>query len=91
MRYLDRFKARQQQVGTAYAITNDSAPRRPLAVDNTVDAQAVNVLVDVILACRMKGLDYAKLRDHAEEWADYEWEQIEPLVEAARAARQVAA
>lgn len=90
MDYFDRFKARMGEVGTVYRTGNPAAPKRPIPHLDAGQADLVNQLVDQIIGCRMKGLDFDQQVAQAKAWAEYEWGMVEPALAAKRAERQAA-
>ena len=84
MNYVERLKARLGQVGQVYVNGAPNAPSRPLQVDESV-VMVTNQLVDLMVACRIKGIDWHNLADDALGWAEYEWTLAEPLIAKAKA------
>ena len=83
MNYVERLKARLGQVGQVYVNGAPNAPSRPLQVDEGV-VMVTNQLVDLMIACKIKGIDWRDLADDALGWAEYEWTLAEPLIAKAR-------
>lgn len=90
MNYVERLKDRLGKVGQVYTATQatESAPARPLPVEDVQQIPVCNQLVDVMIACRIKGIEFDELVGIAEQWAEYEWTLAEPLIAAARATTQ---
>ena len=84
MKYLDRFKQRMATLQEGYAKGNPAAPTRPLDQMNvpSESVQPVNVVVDLMLACEMKGIPFTNVLHHAETWFKVEWPMVEELIEA---------
>lgn len=90
MNYFERFKARMKGVAIPYA-DEEIKPTRPITGLPAGHLELVNQIVDGIIGCRMRGVDYEALHRVAEGWATYEWEMVEPAFEARKAAKSAAA
>lgn len=88
MDYFDRFKERMRQSGVPYAPASDVRPNRPLEGVASDRLAAVNQLVDLMIGCRIKGIDFESTVEKAKAWADFEWEMVEPALAAKRASAQ---
>lgn len=95
MKYLDRFKARMALLKQAYEGEEEHVPKRHAAlVKMGVQPAAtptVSMLVDFVLACKMKGLDDYALFTDAQTFAEMEWELAQEVVAEARQSASVAA
>lgn len=88
--YLERFKTRMAATGVVYR-EGEAKPQRPIEGVAPERLEAVNQLVDLMIGCRIKGIAFESMVEKASAWAEYEWQMVEPVVTAARAARQAEA
>src|ERR1044072_819463 len=82
--YFERFKARMAAVGQVYS-QSEAKPNRPLQV-GAERVELANQIVDQIIGCKRKGVDFHATVAVAEQWGEYEWGMVEPALAAKRAA-----
>jgi hypothetical protein len=83
--YFERFKKRMAGTGAMYE-DGLVKPNRPIQGVAPERLAAVNQLVDLMIGCKMKGIDFDSMAEAAKAWAEYEWQMVEPALAAKRAA-----